>query len=145
MSRIGKHPVAIPAGVTVTITPDSVTVKGPKGELTQQIKEVTVKQEGDQIIVERPEHNDKLAHSLYGTYRALIANMVEGVEKGYSKELMRLAETWAKEAGYRQLYLETHSNLQIAIKLYKKLGFTEIERPKEVLHSTMDHFYIKHL
>ena len=65
--------------------------------------------------------------------------------KGYSKEFMRLAETWAKEAGYRQLYLETHSNLQIAIKLYKKLGFTEIERPKEVLHSTMDHFYIKHL
>ena len=65
--------------------------------------------------------------------------------KGYSKELMRLAETWSREAGYRQLYLETHSNLQIAIKLYKKLGFTEIERPKEVLHSTMDHFYIKHL
>ena len=53
--------------------------------------------------------------------------------------------TWSREAGYRQLYLETHSNLQIAIKLYKKLGFTEIERPKEVLHSTMDHFYIKHL
>lgn len=65
--------------------------------------------------------------------------------KGYSKELMRLAETWSREAGYRQLYLETHSNLQIAIKLYKKHGFTEIERPKEVLHSTMDHFYIKHL
>ena len=65
--------------------------------------------------------------------------------KGYSKELMRLAETWSREAGYRQLYLETHSNLQIAIKLYKKLGFTEIERPTEVLHSTMDHFYIKHL
>lgn len=65
--------------------------------------------------------------------------------KGYSKELMRLAETWAKGAGYQQLYLETHSNLQIAIKLYEKLGFTQIERPKEVLHSTMDHFYIKHL
>ena len=86
MSRIGKHPVAIPAGVTVTITPDSVTVKGPKGELTQQIKEVTVKQEGDQIIVERPEHNDKLAHSLYGTYRALIANMVHGVSEGFTKQ-----------------------------------------------------------
>lgn len=65
--------------------------------------------------------------------------------KGCGKELMRLAETWSREAGYRQLYLETHSNLQIAIKLYQKLGFTEIERPKEVLHSTMDHFYIKHL
>lgn len=87
MSRIGKHPVAIPAGVTVTITPDSVTVKGPKGELTQQIKEVTVKQEGDQIIVERPVHNDKLAHSLYGTYRALIANMVHGVSEGFTKQL----------------------------------------------------------
>lgn len=72
-----------------------------------------------------------------------LSNAVRG--KGYSKELMRLAETWAKGAGYRQLYLETHSNLQIAIKLYKKLGFTEIKRPKEVLHSTMDHFYIKHL
>ena len=65
--------------------------------------------------------------------------------KGCSKELMRLAETWAKEAGYQQLYLETHSNLQIAIKLYEKLGFTQIERPREVLHSTMDHFYIKRL
>ena len=87
MSRIGKHPVTIPAGVTATITPDSVTVKVPKGELTQQIKEVTVKQEGDQIIVERPEHNDKLAHSLYGTYRALIANMVHGVSEGFTKQL----------------------------------------------------------
>ena len=72
-----------------------------------------------------------------------LSDAVKG--KGYSKELMRLAETWAKEAGYQQLYLETHSNLQIAIKLYEKLGFTQIERPKEVLHSTMDHFYIKHL
>lgn len=72
-----------------------------------------------------------------------LSNAVRG--KGYSKELMRLAETWAKEAGYQQLYLETHSNLQIAIKLYEKLGFTQIERPKEVLHSTMDHFYIKRL
>lgn len=87
MSRIGKHPVAIPAGVTVTIAPEGVTVKGPKGELFQQIKEVTVKQEGDQIIVERPEHNDKLAHSLYGTYRALIANMVQGVSEGFTKQL----------------------------------------------------------
>ena len=72
-----------------------------------------------------------------------LSNAVRG--KGYGKELMRLAETWSREAGYRQLYLETHSNLQIAIKLYQKLGFTEIERPKEVLHSTMDHFYIKRL
>ncbi|MGN0600070.1 MAG: GNAT family N-acetyltransferase [Oscillospiraceae bacterium] len=65
--------------------------------------------------------------------------------KGYGKELMNIAETWAKEAGYKQLYLETHSNLEVAIKLYEKLGFHQIEKPKAVLHGTMDHFYLKNL
>ena len=126
MSRIGKHPVAIPAGVTVTITPDSVTVKGPKGELTQQIKEVTVKQEGDQIIVERPEHNDKLAHSLYGTYRALIANMVHGVSEGFTKQLELVG------VGYR-----ASSQGQ---KLDLALGFSHnvvIELPAEIKVETV--------
>ena len=63
--------------------------------------------------------------------------------KGYGKELMRIAEAWAKDAGYKQLYLETHSNLRVAMKLYEKLGFHPIERPETVLHSTMDHFYLK--
>ena len=126
MSRIGKHPVAIPAVVTVTITPDSVTVKGPKGELTQQIKEVTVKQEGDQIIVERPEHNDKLAHSLYGTYRALIANMVHGVSEGFTKQLELVG------VGYR-----ASSQGQ---KLDLALGFSHnvvIELPAEIKVETV--------
>lgn len=126
MSRIGKHPVAIPAGVTVTITPGSVTVKGPKGELTQQIKEVTVKQEGDQIIVERPEHNDKLAHSLYGTYRALIANMVHGVSEGFTKQLELVG------VGYR-----ASSQGQ---KLDLALGFSHnvvIELPAEIKVETV--------
>lgn len=126
MSRIGKHPVAIPAGVKVTITPDSVTVKGPKGELTQQIKEVTVKQEGDQIIVERPEHNDKLAHSLYGTYRALIANMVHGVSEGFTKQLELVG------VGYR-----ASSQGQ---KLDMALGFSHnvvIELPAEIKVETV--------
>lgn len=126
MSRIGKHPVAIPAGVTVTITPDSVTVKGPKGELTQQIKEVIVKQEGDQIIVERPEHNDKLAHSLYGTYRALIANMVHGVSEGFTKQLELVG------VGYR-----ASSQGQ---KLDLALGFSHnvvIELPAEIKVETV--------
>ncbi|MDD4819689.1 MAG: 50S ribosomal protein L6 [Flavobacteriales bacterium] len=87
MSRIGKHPVAIPQGVTVTITPESVTVKGPKGELKQEIKEVTVKQEDGHVVVECADQTDKLAHSLYGTYRALIANMVKGVSEGFTKEM----------------------------------------------------------
>ena len=65
--------------------------------------------------------------------------------KGYGKELMKIAEHWAKEAGYRQLYLETHSNLKVAMKLYEKLGFREIEKPETVVHGTMDHFYLKKL
>lgn len=65
--------------------------------------------------------------------------------KGYSRELMSMAENWAKENGYKKLYLETHTNLKIAIRLYEKLGFKQIERPKFVVHSTMDHFYLKDL
>ena len=58
---------------------------------------------------------------------------------------MKIAEHWAKEAGYQQLYLETHSNLKVAMKLYEKLGFREIEKPETVVHGTMDHFYLKKL
>lgn len=65
--------------------------------------------------------------------------------KGYGKALMQLAEAWAREAGYARLYLETHSNLKVAMKLYEKLGFQQIERPATVLHGTMDHFYLKQL
>lgn len=65
--------------------------------------------------------------------------------KGYGKELMKIAESWAKGSGYKRLYLETHSNLKTAMKLYEKLGFRQIERPENVLHGTMDHFYLKEL
>ena len=65
--------------------------------------------------------------------------------KGYSKELVAAVENWAKEAGYKKLYLETHSNLTAAMKLYEKLGFKQIEKPACVLHGTMDHFYLKNL
>lgn len=60
--------------------------------------------------------------------------------KGCGRKLMEAAGNLAKEAGYRQLYLETHSNLKAAIKLYEKSGYKQIERPKTVLHGTMDHF-----
>ena len=88
MSRIGRLPIAVPAGVTVTIAADNtVTVKGPKGELSQKInKDITVKMEGAQVIVERP--SDAKAHrAMHGLYRSLINNMVVGVTAGYSKSL----------------------------------------------------------
>jgi large subunit ribosomal protein L6 len=87
MSRIGKHPIAIPAGVDVKINGQEVTVKGPKGTLTQVIRpEITVKVEGSEIIVTRAD-DEKMSRSLHGLSRTLIANMVEGVTNGYKKEL----------------------------------------------------------
>lgn len=65
--------------------------------------------------------------------------------KGYGKELIQLAKRWAKSAGYKNLYLETHTNLSAALKLYEKMGFRQIERPCSTAHSTMDRFYIKNL
>ena len=88
MSRIGKLPIAVPAGVTVTIAEDNtVTVKGPKGELSQKVnKDMTVRMENGQILVERPS-DAKQHRAMHGLYRSLIHNMVEGVTNGFSKTL----------------------------------------------------------
>ena len=88
MSRIGKKPVIIPANVTLTIADGNVvTVKGPKGELTNTFhKDMILNVEGNALTVSRPD--DEAQHrALHGLTRTLINNMVEGVEKGYSKEL----------------------------------------------------------
>ena len=87
MSRIGRKPVSVPAGVEVTIDGATLTVKGPKGTLTETFnKDMSIKLEGSEIIVERPSE-DKLHKSLHGLTRTLIANMVEGVTNGYTKTL----------------------------------------------------------
>jgi len=87
MSRIGKKPVAVPAGVDVKIDGSTVTVKGPKGTLTNTFNpDIIIKQEGAEIIVDRPSEN-KLHKSLHGLTRTLINNMVEGVTNGFSKSL----------------------------------------------------------
>lgn len=87
MSRIGRKPIEIPAGVEVSVAENVVTVKGPKGTLTQAINPViTVKVEGNTVLVERP-NDEAQSRSLHGLSRTLIANMVEGVSKGYQKEL----------------------------------------------------------
>ncbi|MFC2282317.1 MAG: 50S ribosomal protein L6 [Lachnoanaerobaculum saburreum] len=88
MSRIGRMPIAIPAGVTVTIAENNhVTVKGPKGTLERALPlEMTIKQEGDEVVVSRP--NDlKKNKALHGLTRTLIHNMVVGVTEGYEKVL----------------------------------------------------------
>ncbi|MBU3673766.1 MAG: 50S ribosomal protein L6 [Acidobacteria bacterium] len=87
MSRIGKSPIQVPEGVEVVIEPGLVTVKGPKGELSEKIsRDLTVTQEGDEIVVTRP--TDRSEHrALHGLSRSLIANMVEGVTNGFEKTL----------------------------------------------------------
>ncbi len=88
MSRIGRLPIAVPAGVTVTIADDNtVTVKGPKGELSQKVnKDIKVEVVGSEVIVSRPS-DSKPHRSMHGLYRSLINNMVTGVTKGFEKSL----------------------------------------------------------
>lgn len=88
MSRIGKNPISIPAKVEVTISNKNlVTVKGPKGELIQQVDpDLKLEQEDGQILVKRPT-DQKRHRSVHGLYRALIANMITGVSTGFVKEL----------------------------------------------------------
>ena len=86
MSRIGKSPIAIPAGVTVEVKDGVVTVKGKLGELTQEVLDVTVKIEEGVITLDRSSDNKDI-RAKHGLYRALIFNMIEGVTKGFSKEL----------------------------------------------------------
>ena len=87
MSRIGKQPVSVPDGVEINIEPELVSVKGPKGELSERkSREIEVKQEDGQILVTRP--TDRGEHrALHGLTRSLIANMVEGVTNGFEKRL----------------------------------------------------------
>ena len=85
MSRIGNRIITVPAGVTVELNDNIVTVKGPKGELTQpMLKDITMKQEENQIVLERKNENAKAMH---GTMNALISNMIKGVTEGYAKTL----------------------------------------------------------
>ena len=86
MSRIGNNPISVPDGVDIDIQPTLITVKGKLGELTQEYSEVEIKMEDNTIYVTRPSEK-KSVKAKHGLYRALIFNMIEGVTKGFTKEL----------------------------------------------------------
>ncbi len=121
MSRIGKLPIAVPAGVTVTIKDNVVSVKGPKGELSQAVhSDINVEFKDGEIHVTRPS-DDRIHRAQHGLYRALIHNMVVGVSEGYKKEMELVG------VGYRAT--STGQVLELA------LGFSHaiyIKLPKEV-------------
>ena len=121
MSRIGKSPIAMPAGVNVQVKDNTVTVKGPKGELSQTVNpDIKVEVEDGHIVVSRPS-DDREHRAMHGLYRALIHNMVVGVSEGYKKEMELVG------VGYRAT-----SNGQV---LELALGFSHaiyIKLPKEI-------------
>src|SRR5687768_9385642 len=87
MSRIGRKPITIPSGVTVTVVGSTVKVKGPKGELSRTFEPtMKVRQEGNELLVERP-NDEKREKALHGLTRALLSNMVTGVTEGFKKTL----------------------------------------------------------
>src|ERR1700712_932926 len=88
MSRIGRKPITVPSGITVTVSKENlVTVKGPKGELKQQIdRDIKIEVKDNEIELSRP--TDQIRHrSLHGLYRSLLSNMVKGVSDGYKRQL----------------------------------------------------------
>ena len=118
MSRIGKLPVTLPAGVTISVDDSNVvSVKGPLGTLSQQLdKDIRVEVENNQIIVTRP-NDEKRVKSLHGLYRALIDNMVVGVSSGYKKELELVGVGYRAEARGQQLELSLGYSHDIIIEM----------------------------
>ena len=122
MSRIGKMPIAVPSGVTVTVAGENVTVKGPKGELKRSLPaEMSIKKEGDVLTVIRPSDNKK--HRAYhGLTRSLLANMVQGVSKGFEKNLEIVG------VGYRAEKVGDKINLRLGfshqVEVVPKPGIT---------------------
>lgn len=122
MSRIGKRVISVPKGVTITVTPaNEVVVKGPKGELRQQMdRDIKLNIEGDQVVVERP--TDQIRHrALHGLYRSLVANMVVGVTDGFKKDLELVG------VGYRAAV--TGQQIDLALGFSHNIIF---DLPKEI-------------
>ncbi len=139
MSRIGNAPITLPNGVEVTITKGSVTVKGPKGTLTQDIDpDITVSLDNNVITLTRPT-DQKRHRSLHGLYRSLINNMVKGVSEGYKteQELVGVGYRAANKGQLLELSLGYSHN--VAIELPKEIKVTTTsekgQNPKIIMES----------
>jgi large subunit ribosomal protein L6 len=137
MSRIGRQPIEVPAGVTVTIDPGRVTVHGPKGELRQVVPQrMSIQQEDGQIVVTRPTERGP-DRSLHGLTRTLVANMVEGVTNGFEKRLE------IQGVGYRAALSGTDLELQVGyshpVKIVPRKGIEfEVPTPTQVVVKGID-------
>jgi large subunit ribosomal protein L6 len=132
MSRIGRKPITVPAGVTVTVEPEVVRVNGPRGTLEERKhREITIREEGDTLLVERP--TDRGEHrALHGLYRSLVANMVEGVTAGFSKTLEIQGVGYRAALKGRDLELALGYSHPVSIKAPEGIEF-EVPQPTRVI------------
>ncbi len=132
MSRIGRQPIAVPAGVTVSIEPESVRVNGPKGELSERVhRDIEVTQEGDEVLVKRP--TDRGEHrALHGLTRTLVANMVQGVTAGYEKRLEIQGVGYRAALKGKDLELAVGYSHPVPIKAPEGIEF-EVPQPTRVV------------
>ena len=141
MSRIGKAPIEIPAGVTVQVNGNVVTVKGPKGELSQEVNPViSVEVENNHIEVKRP-NDERQNRAMHGLYRALIHNMVVGVSAGYKKEMELVGVGYRATSTGQVLELSLGFSHAIYIKLPKEIKVeakTERKKKPQKIHESAD-------
>jgi large subunit ribosomal protein L6 len=132
MSRIGKQPIPVPAGVTVAIEPERVTVNGPKGELFEHInRDIKVEQVDDQILVTRP--TDRGEHrALHGLTRTLVANMVKGVTDGFEKRLEIQGVGYRAQLRGRDLELALGYSHPVSVKAPDGIEF-EVPQPTRIV------------
>jgi large subunit ribosomal protein L6 len=132
MSRIGKQPIPVPAGVTVAIEPDRVTVNGPKGELSERVhRDIQIERSDDQILVRRP--TDRGEHrALHGLTRSLIANMVLGVTDGFEKRLEIQGVGYRAQLRGRDLELALGYSHPISVKAPDGIEF-EVPQPTRIV------------
>jgi large subunit ribosomal protein L6 len=137
MSRIGKQPIPVPAGVTVSIEPDLVRVNGPKGELSERIhRDITVEQEGEEILVKRP--TDRGEHrALHGLTRSLVFNMVHGVTEGYEKALEIQGVGYRAQKKGSDLELSLGYSHSVPVKAPDGIEF-EVPQPTRVIVRGID-------
>jgi large subunit ribosomal protein L6 len=137
MSRIGRKPITVPAGVTIAIEPESVRVNGPKGELVERIhRDITVEQNDDVITVTRP--TDRGEHrAMHGLYRSLVANMVIGVTDGYQKTLEIQGVGYRAALKGRDLELALGYSHPVSIKAPDGIEF-EVPQPTRVIVKGID-------
>jgi len=134
MSRIGKMPITVPAGVTVTIDGTSVTAKGPKGELSRTFRPfVTIEQDGDTITVNRID-DSRDAKAQHGLVRTLVANMVEGVSTGFSKKLQLIGVGYRAALKGKDLEMQLGYSHPVLVKAPEGITF-ECPQPTEIIVS----------